>query len=177
MFYSERTGGFYTQELHGSNIPDDAVEITSEEHSALLDGQSQGKSIRTDANGRPFNEEPPARTLAAAKAQKIAALAALRYEKETAGVTVGGTMIMTDAVSQAKLTGAWVRGQRKPTTTIRWKGQNGWSTVNKAQIEAIVDAVSDHVQTCFDTEYAHAEAIAALPTIEAVDNYNIEAGW
>lgn len=59
MFYSKTTGGFYTRETHGDNIPADAVEITIEEHQALLEGQSQGKRIVADATGRPILQDPP----------------------------------------------------------------------------------------------------------------------
>jgi hypothetical protein len=177
LYFAKTTGGFYDSELHGENIPDGAVEITAEEHTALLSGQAQGKPIKADAHGRPFNEEPPPRTLPKAKADKLTALATKRYEVETGGVTVGGVTIMTDAVSQAKLTGAWLRVQRKPSASIRWKGRDGWVTVGKAEIEALVDAVSDHVQTCFDKEYAHSEVITALTTIASVDAYDIETGW
>ena len=59
MFYSPTTGGFYTREIHGDNIPADAVEITIEEHQALLEGQSMGKVIVADENGRPILQDPP----------------------------------------------------------------------------------------------------------------------
>lgn len=59
MFYSKTTGGFYTTETHGDNIPADAVEITQEQHAALLQGQSEGKVIAADENGYPFLVDPP----------------------------------------------------------------------------------------------------------------------
>ena len=59
VLYSPTAGGFYTREIHGDNIPDDAVEITETEHAALLEGQSQGKLIAADANGRPILQDPP----------------------------------------------------------------------------------------------------------------------
>ena len=59
MFYSKSTGGFYTREIHGDNIPDDAVEITEAEHAALIEGQSQGKRIVADESGRPILQDPP----------------------------------------------------------------------------------------------------------------------
>lgn len=59
MFYSKSTGGFYTREIHGDNIPADAVEITEAEHAALLEGQSQGKLIVADESGRPILQDPP----------------------------------------------------------------------------------------------------------------------
>lgn len=59
IHYSASTGGFYTTEIHGGIIPSDAVEITAEEHAALLAGQSAGKRIVSDAAGRPVLADPP----------------------------------------------------------------------------------------------------------------------
>ena len=59
MFYSKTTGGFYVREIHGDNIPADAVEITTEQHAALLQGQSGGKAIAADENGYPILQDPP----------------------------------------------------------------------------------------------------------------------
>lgn len=36
IFHSPTTKGFYRPEFHGENIPDDAIEITEEEHAAML---------------------------------------------------------------------------------------------------------------------------------------------
>lgn len=64
MFYSQSTRGFYTPEIHGDNIPADAVEITAEQHAALLDGQAAGKVITPDENGFPVLADPPPPTAA-----------------------------------------------------------------------------------------------------------------
>lgn len=74
MFYSATTGGFYTPEIHGDNIPSDAVEITEAEHAALLEGQSQGKLIGADENGRPILQDPPPPTAEQIVAQYTAAV-------------------------------------------------------------------------------------------------------
>jgi hypothetical protein len=58
MYFSKLTGGFYATQIHGDSIPADAVEITAEEHAALLAGQSSGKVITADAEGRPCLAEP-----------------------------------------------------------------------------------------------------------------------
>lgn len=74
MYYSKSTGGFYLPEIHGDNIPDDAVEITSEEHAALLAGQSSGKVITADASGAPVLTDPaptPLSVLIAAAKTKV----------------------------------------------------------------------------------------------------------
>lgn len=59
MFYSASNNGFYTRDIHGDNIPADAVEITDAEHAALLTAQSIGKRIEADANGYPVAVDPP----------------------------------------------------------------------------------------------------------------------
>jgi hypothetical protein len=61
MFYSPSTNGFYNLGIHGENIPIDAVEISAEQHETLLKGQSQGKVISADGNGRPVLQDkaPP----------------------------------------------------------------------------------------------------------------------
>lgn len=59
MFYSPSQNGFYDPAIHGDNIPADAVEITREQHAALIEGQSQGKVIAADADGHPVLQDPP----------------------------------------------------------------------------------------------------------------------
>ena len=60
MFYSAQTGGFYSAEIHGDAIPADAVEITRDEHTALLSGQSAGQHIEADEHGHPVLRDAPA---------------------------------------------------------------------------------------------------------------------
>ena len=74
MFHSASTNGFYTQEIHGDNIPADAVEITVEEHQALIEGQSLGKRIVADESGRPILQDPPPPTPEQIIAQYTAAV-------------------------------------------------------------------------------------------------------
>ena len=44
-FASKLTRGFFVTEVHGDNMPTDAVEISDEFHAELIEGQSQGKII------------------------------------------------------------------------------------------------------------------------------------
>ena len=71
-FYSPKTGGFYTREIHGDNIPADAVEITVEEHQSLIEGQALGKRIVADENGRPILQDPPPPTAEQITARLVA---------------------------------------------------------------------------------------------------------
>ena len=74
MFYAQSTGGFYTSAINGDNIPVEAVEITTEEHSALLSGQSAGLRIVADISGRPILQDRPSPTQEQLVAQYESAL-------------------------------------------------------------------------------------------------------
>lgn len=53
MFYSPTTKSFYSLDINGSDMPDDVVEITTEEHDYLLAGNASGMVIVTGKNGKP----------------------------------------------------------------------------------------------------------------------------
>ena len=59
MLAAKSTSGFYEPSFSKS-IPDDAVEITHDEHMALLAGQGEGKVISWGNDGYPFLEDAPA---------------------------------------------------------------------------------------------------------------------
>jgi len=117
--------------------------------------------------------ETSARPLAAVKADRIAAAAALRWQTQTAGI--GG--FRTDPESQSLLTGATLQAMLDPAYTVDWKTSAGWVQLSAAQIIAAAQAVRAHVQACFDAERAHAQAIEALATAESVLAYDIDSGW
>jgi hypothetical protein len=58
MFASKSTRGFYGASIHAS-MPDDVVEISAEDHAALLTGQSEGKVIAWGDDGYPVLVDPP----------------------------------------------------------------------------------------------------------------------
>lgn len=59
MFYAKSTGGFYTPEINGEDIPGDAVEIMEDEYLELLQAQAEGKIITSDDKGNPIAIDPP----------------------------------------------------------------------------------------------------------------------
>lgn len=52
MYYSKTTGGFYRDSIH-TDIPADRVEVTDEQHAALMNAQCEGKVIEPDEDGFP----------------------------------------------------------------------------------------------------------------------------
>jgi hypothetical protein len=84
--------GFYNEEWHGDSIPAGSVAISDEDHMALLDGQSIGKRMKLDADGKPLLVDPPPPTVeelsTTMRAARNAALAATdwlvsRHQDET----------------------------------------------------------------------------------------------
>lgn len=58
MFYSKTTNGFYDEEIHSlSQMPEDVVELSAEEHKQLLLGQENGQIITSNSNGFPVLEK------------------------------------------------------------------------------------------------------------------------
>lgn len=97
------------------------------------------------------------------KQLKMAEISAARYAKETSGVALpDGSIVATDRQTQATITSALVRLQRKPTELIDWKGEAGWVKLDKATVELIADAIGDHVQACFTAEKAKLDALELL---------------
>ena len=52
IFYSKANQAFYDNQIH-TTLPEDAVEISQEQHAVLLAGQSQGQVIMPDKDGKP----------------------------------------------------------------------------------------------------------------------------
>lgn len=114
-----------------------------------------------------ISEEEKAKRLITRKAE----LAALRYEKEVSGITVGDSVVETDRLSQSMLSGAFIACQLEPTREIDWKGKNGWVKLNASQIAAISAVVANHVQACFTREKELSEALDNEITTD------ISTGW
>lgn len=60
-FFGADPVAFYDTAIN-TDIPDDAVEITADEHAALLVAQARGKRIAAGKDGRPILLDPPAPT-------------------------------------------------------------------------------------------------------------------
>ena len=111
----------------------------------------------------------------ARKAALKAYAAAVRFSKETGGMTVNGHAYPTDRETQSKLTAAVVMSQVNTSATFQWKAEDGFVQLNAAGILAVAQAIGGYVQGCFAAEQAIAAAIdgGTITTKEQVDGY----GW
>lgn len=126
----------------------------------------------------PWSEEEIAAELNTLKAAKLAALAARRWQAETGGITLASMPIKTDEDTQRKITGAYVQAAKNPDMTVRWKmGAGVFMTLDAETIIAIGDAVTAHIQACFDREAEVSADILAAADIGALVAVDIESGW
>jgi hypothetical protein len=58
-FFTASPLAFYAPEIHGEAIPTGAVEISDEEHAALIEGQAAGQIIAAGPDGRPQLQDRP----------------------------------------------------------------------------------------------------------------------
>ncbi len=118
MYYSKSSAGFFSPDLHGSNVPPDAVEITPAQHTALLAAQAAGKRIVPDANGYPVAQDPPpppaptaeqirADRVAAVYAHLNAAAHALGYDDIRAAVTYADEPAVPKFQAEGRAFRAW----------------------------------------------------------------------
>ena len=126
-----------------------------------------------DYDGRYYNSDGSYKPIEDIMRAKASDLAAIRFQKETAGV--GG--FRTDRESQALLTGAALAATIDAGYTVDWKGSDGWMTMNATQLLQAAQLIRAHVQACFSNERAHSAAIAALQTQQEVIDYDITTGW
>ena len=59
IFFSPSLISFYPEDINYNSLPDDLVEITESQWQELINGQSNGKVIGSDKNGKPLLLERP----------------------------------------------------------------------------------------------------------------------
>lgn len=98
---------------------------------------------------------------------------------EYGGMTLtDGTQIATGEKDQARIAHAVQHLRDKAEgSTLDFKAESGWVTMDLPTLEAIKLAVGDHVQACFTAEKNHHVAIDALTTMEEAGAYDVTSGW
>lgn len=87
--------------------------------------------------------------------------AARRFDRETAGIVIGGVTVDTSRTSQALITGALAYVQTAVDASVEFKAASGWTTLSADEILNVALAVGAHVQHCFAAERSVDEAITA----------------
>lgn len=132
------------------------------------------EDIISDIEGR---YTPPVIPPEQKRASLISAVTALRWEKETGGLTLtNGIAVGTRTEDQNRITTVIANAQLAGVETVDFKAASGWVTLTLAEVQALAAAIALHVQACFSAERVHHEAIAALDDA-SLDIYDITTGW
>jgi hypothetical protein len=100
-------------------------------------------------------------------------ISSVRYDAETAGITVNGMFIDTGRDSQALITGAALSAFMDDTYACNWKTPDGFVEIDAPTLISVSKAVRIHVQACFDREAALLVALAAGTFTDTM----LEEGW
>lgn len=170
MFYAKSTGGFYDPAIHGDNMPDDAVAITTERYAELLQGHVGGKRVVGDENGHPVLVDPPP----ASKAEMWQRIKAKREQVKNGGVKVGDNWFHSDDASRIQQIGLVMMGAGIPPG-LQWKTMDGtFVAMTPALAGQVFQAVGASDQTIFAVAETHKAAMEAAADPAA---YDFSAGW
>jgi hypothetical protein len=165
-FYSAQTEGWYRTDIHGDEIPADAVAVSDERYSELCAGVSANKMLAMGEDGLPMLMDRPGPDVKSL-------IATRRYLAETAGIVVNGMPLDTGRDSQALVTGAALQSVIDSAYTCQWKTTGGFVDLDAPQIIAIASTMRAHVQACFDREAELLDAVSAGTYTAA----QLDQGW
>lgn len=170
MHYSRSTGGFYDVTIHGDGIPPDAVEITTANHVALLEGQSQGKRIVSDMHGGPVL----APALPPSTDQIWSLIKAERDRRNRGGYKVGALWFHSDPGSRIQQLGLVMMGANIPND-LQWKTMDGsFVTMTLTLAQQVFAAAAASDQAIFAAAETHK---AAMEACADPASYDFSTGW
>lgn len=172
MFYSKSTGGFYSTEIHSDSIPKDSVEISDNEHVELLQGQSLGKLITADAEGRPVLSAPIAPSL---DGSKLAAQARIDgYFERLYSASVANSAIGAEYDAAYIVAKEWLKDTTKPVPERIKALAETYSVSNVQAAGVVIQKWTEAQAVAFDLRGA-ARLRAKLAIRQAVDAAGVDA--
>lgn len=107
----------------------------------------------------------------------MAAATGLRWERETGGITVGGSRVDTTRADQDSINRVLSRAPEAGISLVNFKASSGWVRgMPIEQLRQIAIVIARHVQACYDAEMAHHDVIEQLPADELA-SYDVTQGW
>lgn len=193
IFYSKSNQAFYDDTIHAT-LPNDALEISPEQHAALLAGQSNGQVIMPGKDGKPvLAEQPPcpsgtwdgeqwhidpecaARLKAAQQKEVWERIKAKRYDNLRHGVYVksAGKWFHTDDNTRTQYIALAVM-PRLPEK-LAWKTMdNSFVNMTKALLGELMEQMLIDEQADFANAERHK---AAMLQAEHPLEYDYSDGW
>lgn len=117
-------------------------------------------------------------SLGASKATRKAEAAAIRWERETGGITVAGLFVPTDRTTQDRvdqIVKAYDDGDI--AGSIDFKAGEAWVSIGESELRAIKAAGAQHIQACFSREKEICALIDAAADAAALAAIDLNSGW
>jgi hypothetical protein len=177
---------FYDKEIHGENIPKEAIKITDEQWLEFINNQGRRKWDFEKKQVVEFNLEDliSSEELKERLKQQIKSI---RKQKENQGIEVVGQSgkvykFDTSLVGRSNTQGvisAYQFGLLNPKTqTIHWKFLDGsFADLTYDQLKELASFMMDYVEKLFQAERQHYEVIDALNSRNEIKNYNKNQFW
>lgn len=164
--------GFYSDDM-GAEIPEGAVEISDEEHLALLEGQAEGKRIVFNEKlQKPVLAEPEPVTLSELKATKLAEInrKAQAFVAEVAHLNDTPEFEQQTWQEQANEARAWYADNNMPTPKLDLLAKIRGIPVNTLRQKAYEKAVAYYNLSfvVMGQRQAYEDKLKKAKTIEAV---------
>lgn len=114
--------------------------------------------------------EPIPPSLDEVKIQKKNQITSERGDAQFGGIEVNGIPVRTDLQTQFTLEAGRNQGGRQGNLSIRWKLADGtFTTLTKPQVDAMHDAVFNHIQAVYQKESDLVDLVDAASTVEEVE--------
>lgn len=162
-YFSPGRNGFFSDLIHGDAVPSDAVEITAEQHQALLDGQAAGQRIVPGEGGLPQLQSPADAPLDELRARKVTEIERARDAAIAGGFDFAGTRYDSDAKSIQRINGAITLSLLNPAFETDWiTFDNSVVRLNATQLAGLGAAAGQHEATqIFRARQLKDQALAA----------------
>ncbi|MBT4877925.1 MAG: DUF4376 domain-containing protein [Desulfobacula sp.] len=117
----------------------------------------------------PILEKPIADVLENKKQE----LKTIRQKRETAGVIYNKMTFSTDRESLAMLHSIYTLIKDGLVTSVDWKCEKGFTSLDKAGVNNVIGLVMNHIQTCFTDEKKAIEDIESLMAGKEITEYEM----
>jgi hypothetical protein len=110
---------------------------------------------------------PVVETLESAKSKKLLEIAFWRYGRECSGININGVYFNTDRTARSQIVSAYLG--LSETSTVEWKSNNSWITLDKPTMLNALTVIEAHVQQAFLDEKTLALQVNAAQSIAEVN--------
>jgi hypothetical protein len=110
---------------------------------------------------------PVVETLESAKSKKLLEIASWRYGRECSGININGVYFNTDRTARSQIVSAYLG--LSETSTVEWKSNNSWITLDKPTMLNALTVIEARVQQAFLDEKTLALQVNAAQSIAEVN--------